>query len=190
MGGVEEEPSLSPPPPPRKNTEAGRLPVPARGRRGRTRTLTGLANGAQGQDQTGVTPHPYPFSPEDGEDDGVRLDLPARHGGALWPPPGHCPLLPLGGRRSSLARDSTTGSGRLKRLRKPRRRAPSPSRRHPCPPIRRFPQHGRHGPRGNLRRRGGAGAGVPPFSSDFPALAGRSSKVQRNGRKRRSCSPD
>jgi len=42
---------------------------------------------------------------------------------------------------------------------------------------------------GNLRRWGGAGAGVPPFRSGFPAFAARSSRVQSNGRKRRSCSP-
>ena len=40
-----------------------------------------------------------------------------------------------------------------------------------------------------LRRKGGAVAGVPPFTSDFPAVAARSSKVQYYGRKRRSCSP-
>ncbi len=42
---------------------------------------------------------------------------------------------------------------------------------------------------GDVRRGGGASAGVPPFSSGFPALAVRSSRVQYNGRKRRSCSP-
>ena len=35
-----------------------------------------------------------------------------------------------------------------------------------------------------------ARAGVPPFRYGFPALAARSSKVQYNGRKRRSCSPN
>ena len=39
------------------------------------------------------------------------------------------------------------------------------------------------------RRGDGAGVGVPPFTSDFPALAARSGKVRYNGRKRRSCSP-
>ena len=36
---------------------------------------------------------------------------------------------------------------------------------------------------------GTAGAGVPPFTPDFPAFAARSSTVQQDGRKRRSCSP-
>ena len=39
------------------------------------------------------------------------------------------------------------------------------------------------------RQLGGAGAGVPPFSSGFPAFTARSSMVQYNGRTRRSCSP-
>ena len=34
-----------------------------------------------------------------------------------------------------------------------------------------------------------ARAGLPPFKSAFPAIAARSSRVQYNGRKRRSCSP-
>jgi len=41
----------------------------------------------------------------------------------------------------------------------------------------------------DLWRRGGAGAGVPPFKPVFPAFAVRSSRVQQDGRKRRSCSP-
>ena len=40
-----------------------------------------------------------------------------------------------------------------------------------------------------LPRSEDAGAGVPPFTPDFPACAARSSKVRYNGRKRRSCSP-
>ena len=31
--------------------------------------------------------------------------------------------------------------------------------------------------------------GIPPIDSGFPAFAARSSRVQYNGRKRRSCSP-
>ena len=41
----------------------------------------------------------------------------------------------------------------------------------------------------DLRKGGGAGAGVPPFDSVFPAAGARSSKIQYDGRKRRSCSP-
>jgi hypothetical protein len=41
----------------------------------------------------------------------------------------------------------------------------------------------------DLRKEGGTGAGVPLFRSGFPALAVRSSKIQYNGKKRRSCSP-
>ena len=41
----------------------------------------------------------------------------------------------------------------------------------------------------DLRRVATARAGVPPFSSGFPAFAARSSTVQQDGRKRRSCSP-
>ncbi len=41
----------------------------------------------------------------------------------------------------------------------------------------------------DLRKGRGAGAGIPPFDSGFPAFGAQSSKVQNNGRKRRSCSP-
>ena len=46
-----------------------------------------------------------------------------------------------------------------------------------------------HASRRPLQRSGGAGAKVPPFKPVFPAFAARSSRVQYNGRKRRSCSP-
>ena len=41
----------------------------------------------------------------------------------------------------------------------------------------------------DLWRRGGAGAGLPPFKSALTAFAARSRRVQYTGRKRRSCSP-
>ena len=43
--------------------------------------------------------------------------------------------------------------------------------------------------RSGWRRRPDTTRKVPPFSSGFPAFAARSSRVQHNGRKRRSCSP-
>jgi len=39
------------------------------------------------------------------------------------------------------------------------------------------------------RREAAAGAGVPPITYGFPAFRARSSRVQSDGRKRRSCGP-
>ncbi len=159
MGGVEEEPSLSPTPPPKKH---------------RSRKASGAGPGAERQDSNfnRARERSARARPNGSYASPVPLLAGGRRGRWVRPRPasparrrslaaaGSLPPLPLGDRRSSLARDSTTGSGRLKRLRKPRRRAPSPSRRHPCPrTIRRFPQHGRHGPREpSAKRRRGRGS--------------------------------
>ena len=80
MGGVEEEPSLSPPPPPKKH---------------RSQKASGAGPGAERQDPNsngaraerksetkGELRFTVPFSPEDGEDDGCAADF-FGNGGAL-----------------------------------------------------------------------------------------------------------